>query len=797
MFLLVLIQHLTAIECDRMFISNPDGLKNGSFSSPTFENEQRHSRQCIFTFIAAENERVQISFSLFNLRGTTPDCSGEYVDLYTELEDPGQDLINTPFGGRYCGRTVPRKRISMYQTLVFGFYTDQKIVDDQVFQGNYEFIDASAFIAGTPAPHRICSYSIYSDQKREGQLLSPTYPGVYPKNLNCQYQFLGRKGQRVRLEFMDFDLFYGGPHCPFDFIKVYDGASEEDPLIATYCGQQRNLMVYSSGENLFVQFTTLKRTADSQNRGFSGWFEFSERFVNLGFIGKNDGEHIRGTECDQKILSHKESNGTVYSPNYPFLYHSNIVCKYYIYGLQDSQHLERVNLEFEKFEIPATDPNECTDAYVRLYTQSHALDEFDYVFCGPTLPPHVLSEGPSLVIVFSSGSTQGQGFKAKYTFETDYKVPGTPASTGQCHFSYVSESTKQGDINSPRHPSNYPSSTHCIYEFFGKTGEQVKLVFNHFKINPEKLVAGYNDVCQEDWLEIYEIHSSGREIKFGKYCSVTTPGPIITDFGVNKMKIILNTDESGVSSGFSATYHFIDAISSFGDCGSNITGLENGIITSPNYPNGYLNHRQVCNWYITVRPRFKVLFHFETFLVEGDPKVRGCSGAVVRVWLDLSQQPVELCGSELSNETSELISTTNMLKITFITAQKAVGAKGFKASWTEIREPGSSCDQFKCASSGYCVSSNLHCNAIKNCGNNDQSDEMNCTQKPEINIIMIVGAVSAASLLFIIIICSLCHRKRKRRRSNSSLTAQFEISRPKPPQFEIPPGMHFLHIDSV
>ncbi len=56
-----------------MFISNPDGLKNGSFTSPTIENEQRHSRQCIFTFIAAENERVQISFSLFNLRGSTPE----------------------------------------------------------------------------------------------------------------------------------------------------------------------------------------------------------------------------------------------------------------------------------------------------------------------------------------------------------------------------------------------------------------------------------------------------------------------------------------------------------------------------------------------------------------------------------------------------------------------------------------------------------------------------------------------------------------------------------------------------
>ena len=65
-------------------------------------------------------------------------------------------------------------------------------------------------------------------------------------------------------------------------MKIYDGTSDKDPLIGTYCGQHRNLMIYSSSENLFVQFTTLQRTADSQNRGFSGWFEFSERFVNLG-----------------------------------------------------------------------------------------------------------------------------------------------------------------------------------------------------------------------------------------------------------------------------------------------------------------------------------------------------------------------------------------------------------------------------------------------------------------------------------------------------------------------------------
>lgn len=60
-------------DCDRMFISNPDGPKNGTFASPFIVNEERHSRQCIYTFVAAENERVQVSFSKFSLRGSAPE----------------------------------------------------------------------------------------------------------------------------------------------------------------------------------------------------------------------------------------------------------------------------------------------------------------------------------------------------------------------------------------------------------------------------------------------------------------------------------------------------------------------------------------------------------------------------------------------------------------------------------------------------------------------------------------------------------------------------------------------------
>lgn len=74
--------------------------------------------------------------------------------------------------------------------------------------------------------------------------------------------------------------------CPFDYVRIYDGLDNSSAVIGTYCGQQRNLVLYSSESNLFINFYTLKRTANTQNRGFKGIFEFSESFVKLDFIRK-------------------------------------------------------------------------------------------------------------------------------------------------------------------------------------------------------------------------------------------------------------------------------------------------------------------------------------------------------------------------------------------------------------------------------------------------------------------------------------------------------------------------------
>ena len=52
--------------------------------------------------------------------------------------------------------------------------------------------------------------------------------------------------------------------------------------LGTYCGQMRNLVVFSTGDSLYVTFHTLKRTAQVFNRGFYGVYDFSDDYVKLG-----------------------------------------------------------------------------------------------------------------------------------------------------------------------------------------------------------------------------------------------------------------------------------------------------------------------------------------------------------------------------------------------------------------------------------------------------------------------------------------------------------------------------------
>ena len=68
-------------------------------------------------------------------------CFHEHLDLFTEIQRPEMtSLIETPFGGRYCGKIPPRPKISLYRALSFVFLSDRDNVTEARFSGGYRFI---------------------------------------------------------------------------------------------------------------------------------------------------------------------------------------------------------------------------------------------------------------------------------------------------------------------------------------------------------------------------------------------------------------------------------------------------------------------------------------------------------------------------------------------------------------------------------------------------------------------------------------------------------------------------------
>jgi hypothetical protein len=64
------------------------------------------------------------------------------MDIYAEVQSPDPaELINSPFGGRYCGPIPPRRRVSLYRAIALSFYTGKNESTPDIFEGRYQFIN--------------------------------------------------------------------------------------------------------------------------------------------------------------------------------------------------------------------------------------------------------------------------------------------------------------------------------------------------------------------------------------------------------------------------------------------------------------------------------------------------------------------------------------------------------------------------------------------------------------------------------------------------------------------------------
>ena len=91
---------------------------------------------------------------------------------------------------------------------------------------------------------------------RAGLMSSPSYPNIYPENIDCIYTIAQANGTAILLTFHamdigDKDSFLG--LCLHDYLEIRDGTSEDSPLIEKLCDENMPPPIKSTGHNVWIR----------------------------------------------------------------------------------------------------------------------------------------------------------------------------------------------------------------------------------------------------------------------------------------------------------------------------------------------------------------------------------------------------------------------------------------------------------------------------------------------------------------------------------------------------------------
>ncbi|XP_032366699.1 cubilin [Etheostoma spectabile] len=693
-------------DCGETFTSS-----TGSFTSPNFPDNYPNNRDCIFKIIVEVNMQIMLNFSDFQLEGSPPSCSFDFV----EIRDGGYET--SPLIGRFCASQGPPVLVSHSNRLWVRFRSDSVIT----YRG---------FTAHWDGTQTGCGGMLTT---ASGGFSSPNYPLPYHPNAECHWTIRTNQGSQLLLSFSDFHL-ESSSSCSFDYLAVYDGNSSSSPELAKLCGSDPPSSINSTSNHLYVKL----RTDVSVSAG--------------GFLASYT------SNCRGVLISGRHS-GVVESLNFPNDYPAYAECSWTIQASSGNT----VNYTFTSFQLEATSSS-CFYDYVKLFDGPNAQAPLIGTYCGATPPPANTTTSSALTVVFRSdaslsmpgfqmmwyqngcggdlsgpsGSFNSPEYPNRYPenreciwyvttsagssitltiheFDVEFhqncnydvlEVYGGPdlsaprlaqlcsttsspmqvSSTGNMltvrfkSDAYVSGrgfnaswaevpggcggpvTAPSGEIHSPSYPSSYPHNVDCSWVISVDPNHRVLFNFSDLDIEP-------HSNCSWDYVAIHDGPSISSAL-LARVCGTTLPPPITST--QNTIYVRFRSDSSLSHRGFSA--RFSEA------CGATITTDDiGGVIASPRYPGQYppdLN----CSWIIRAQEPFNhVSLSFTDFELE---KVNSnCSHDAVEILDgDNYQAPTigRYCGYEIPHPVT---SFSNAMVVNFVT-DSSVSKKGFQATYS-------------------------------------------------------------------------------------------------------------------
>ncbi|MBL4708895.1 MAG: hypothetical protein JKY48_10705, partial [Flavobacteriales bacterium] len=356
----------------------------------------------------------------------------------------------------------------------------------------------------------------------------------YVENSNCSWLVQPTGASAVSISFNRFDT-----QISQDIVTVYDGSDNSFPVIGTFSGQTIPGSILSSGNALFVEFTT---NAFQNQTGWEASYVSTNNqcFTNIPLTAYRD--------------TIEDGSGT---SNYS----NNLNCSWLI----QPPTATSVTLTFLNFDV--SDPGDT----LKIYDGTNSSATLLAALTGTTLPPAISSTAGDMFIEFiTDGSSTAAGWRAFYNITSSLTCFGTTNLTAA-----------SGSLDDGSGTGNYDNNLGCSW-LIQPTGSPASVTFTMNTLN----LANFGDVVR-----VYDgTNNTGNLLRtyFG-----TNTGPPVNAFS-GSIFVEFTTDNFSTSSGWTASYA---SSNSFCQANTVLTANFGNFEDGSSFTQNYLDNSS-CEWLI-------------------------------------------------------------------------------------------------------------------------------------------------------------------------------------------------------
>ncbi|KAM4618096.1 astacin-like metalloendopeptidase [Discoglossus pictus] len=225
-----------------------------------------------------------------------------------------------------------------------------------------------------------------------GTLMSTNYPNNYPANTDCVW-LIRAPSDKILLQFSSFEV-QSSPNCASDYLKVYDGASRNSPvLLDRVCGTNPLPSLLASSNMVLLEFVS---------------------------DGANAARGFKASYSTVKCGSTFTTTTGYFTPMYST---SSVDCVWIISAPTGSK------ISVDVSQVYMGPQSTCSNAFLQVSDGILTTSPHIGKYCSSDTVPGILSSGNSLLFQFhSDGSIPFASFVAIYKFDViiDFMKPAAP-----------------------------------------------------------------------------------------------------------------------------------------------------------------------------------------------------------------------------------------------------------------------------------------------------------------------------------------------------------------------------------